>query len=657
MTKPIKIGLVGDFQSGKSTLINCLLGRSIASTGNGTATTHTTVRYLFGKEEYILYDDNVSIQIKNIKELSTLDTSKGSQEITVYVNCPLLEDFTLIDMPGLGSINRTDDIIAEDAIAKLDYAIVIATNEKSIGGIGSQLYKDICILKRYKVPYYFIMNCTKHTAKKWFPSHDDNVQIMQDNHHTLRFYKPIRYPFDDPKELIVNLHWYLFSIDKTNPNIIKNKRVFSSYGMYDESIDREAIYDASNFQLIEKIFSMDNKMYLELKKEFKQEMAKLRDEVCPVGTIQVFAFNKVPEGWLPCDGRTLDAEDYPELFNAIDFTFGGNGKTEFVIPDLRGRFVRGWDDKACIDKDRLFGSSQDDSFQGHEHKIREMEINDGQHYHHVYTNDGGSYHSKEVFKLRCPGRYHDYSIDRCMPMDEGDHKHTIPSHASTAVLDSDGDGKARIANETRPKNIALLYCIKAINSNNVKPRTIFQSEIELNNLYINDGQFTGFVALFSSFAIKDNGNVIRNRVAKVIVVDNDEITKKRCIIERDFKIGNKGVYFMKFTRVKKCEDITMVLEKVHTFGIIGDFNKWEKSVEMQLDTSRLCYYCTLKLKKGDKFKFRANNKWGSIELDGDPNNLSRIRAKDIECKESGEYEITLDIQTHPWHCILKKIGS
>ena len=45
------------------------------------------------------------------------------------------------------------------------------------------------------------------------------------------------------------------------------------------------------------LFSMDNRAYLELKNEFKEELAKLKEELCPVGTIQAFAFNNVPYGW------------------------------------------------------------------------------------------------------------------------------------------------------------------------------------------------------------------------------------------------------------------------------------------------------------------------------------------------------------------------
>jgi len=47
------------------------------------------------------------------------------------------------------------------------------------------------------------------------------------------------------------------------------------------------------------------------------------------------------EGWLLCDGRVLDKNDFPELFNAIGIAFGGDGAPNFNAPDLRGMFLRG----------------------------------------------------------------------------------------------------------------------------------------------------------------------------------------------------------------------------------------------------------------------------------------------------------------------------
>ena len=80
----------------------------------------------------------------------------------------------------------------------------------------------------------------------------------------------------------------------------------------------------------------------------------------PAGTIEYFAMAVPPAGYLKADGRAVGREIYPELYTAIGTTFGeGDGSTTFNLPDLRGEFVRGWDDGRNLDTGRLFGSRQD----------------------------------------------------------------------------------------------------------------------------------------------------------------------------------------------------------------------------------------------------------------------------------------------------------
>jgi microcystin-dependent protein len=55
-----------------------------------------------------------------------------------------------------------------------------------------------------------------------------------------------------------------------------------------------------------------------------------------IGEIRMFAFNFAPVWWIPCDGRLLPISDNGELFLLVGTTFGGDGKTNFALPDLRG---------------------------------------------------------------------------------------------------------------------------------------------------------------------------------------------------------------------------------------------------------------------------------------------------------------------------------
>lgn len=65
-------------------------------------------------------------------------------------------------------------------------------------------------------------------------------------------------------------------------------------------------------------------------------------DTLPIGAIVPFGGWDAPTGWLICDGTLLSKTDYPELFNAIGYSFGGEeGGNTFGLPDLRGRVPLG----------------------------------------------------------------------------------------------------------------------------------------------------------------------------------------------------------------------------------------------------------------------------------------------------------------------------
>ena len=56
-----------------------------------------------------------------------------------------------------------------------------------------------------------------------------------------------------------------------------------------------------------------------------------------VGQIIMFAGNFAPVGWALCQGQLLPIADNTALFNLIGTTYGGDGKSTFALPDMRGR--------------------------------------------------------------------------------------------------------------------------------------------------------------------------------------------------------------------------------------------------------------------------------------------------------------------------------
>jgi microcystin-dependent protein len=62
--------------------------------------------------------------------------------------------------------------------------------------------------------------------------------------------------------------------------------------------------------------------------------------IMPVGTVIAYGGSSEPEGWLFCDGHSVSATTYDDLFAIIGYNFGGSGDT-FYLPDLKQRFPLG----------------------------------------------------------------------------------------------------------------------------------------------------------------------------------------------------------------------------------------------------------------------------------------------------------------------------
>ncbi len=155
----------------------------------------------------------------------------------------------------------------------------------------------------------------------------------------------------------------------------------------------------------------------------------------PIGTVILTAANTPDPGWLECDGSAISRIIYPDLFNKIGTTYGvGDGSSTFNLPDLRGEFVRGWDHGKGTDSGRVIGSGQLDALQN----ITGQIITSGN------TFAGAFY-------------------------DTGVNKEGATLSGSDSVAGFDASLVARTSSETRPRNVALMYVIKAKNIASVDP--------------------------------------------------------------------------------------------------------------------------------------------------------------------------------------------
>lgn len=185
----------------------------------------------------------------------------------------------------------------------------------------------------------------------------------------------------------------------------------------------------------------------------------------PPGSIMAYGGdkNKIPDGWLLCDGAVKPVAQYQALYNAIGTQFGsGSGVGTFHLPDFRGRFLRGMDNGTGRDFDvgsRLpmnsGGLSNDNvgSVQGYATHLpvstsfSGITSTDGSHQHNLvlYTDDwfqnGGSDEALDNDAVGANGTYSKLTDAA------GAHSHTVQ-------INSGGD------NETRPINANVLYIIK-----------------------------------------------------------------------------------------------------------------------------------------------------------------------------------------------------
>lgn len=146
----------------------------------------------------------------------------------------------------------------------------------------------------------------------------------------------------------------------------------------------------------------------------------------PAGAIQYFAMMAIPAGWLEANGAAVSRTTYANLFATIGTTYGaGNGTTTFNLPDLRGTFIRGFDNGRSLDPGRVFGSTQAADNAPHTHAI-----NDPGHAHGV--TDPSHTHT-----LADPGHTHGQAAHTHGVTDPG-HAHSVMGSAVHQQYDSGG---------------------------------------------------------------------------------------------------------------------------------------------------------------------------------------------------------------------------
>lgn len=232
--------------------------------------------------------------------------------------------------------------------------------------------------------------------------------------------------------------------------------------------DRFVIGDSEDSGILKRI------SWLAVKTAIK---AFLADFLTPTGAMITMTSNSAPSGYLKANGASVSRATYAALWafaqasGNLALTQGsktagqygpGDGATTFTIPDLRGEFVRGWDDGRGVDSGRNFASDQADDLKAHTHTG--SAVSGGAHTHSGSTNSAGA-HTHGVDIATGPSGMGGFPVEfnpagtQYPTSSAGAHSHTVTidsggAHSHTLSINNTGGA------ETRPRNIALLRCIK-----------------------------------------------------------------------------------------------------------------------------------------------------------------------------------------------------
>jgi microcystin-dependent protein len=159
---------------------------------------------------------------------------------------------------------------------------------------------------------------------------------------------------------------------------------------------------------------------------------QFREDDKPTGTIIATALTSAPEGYLECNGANVNRTTHERLFADIGVIYGnGDGSTTFTLPDYRGRFLRGYDNTAGTDPDAASRTNRGDGTTGDAVGTKqEDELKS--HRHDMGRHTGAS----SFYRLSWAQRF--------------------SASPDTTAQPTDYTG----GNETRPKNINVMYCIK-----------------------------------------------------------------------------------------------------------------------------------------------------------------------------------------------------
>lgn len=158
LQEPMKVAIIGQFSSGKSTFLNALLGQSILPSGI-TPITAKVCHIVYGADYALeITYKNAKVATKPIAYLAQVDESENAKIAfyTLYAPLELLKTIHFLDTPGFNSLNQSDTDTTNDVLENVDGIIWLTL----IDNVGKQSEKDVILshIKRYASKSLCVLN-------------------------------------------------------------------------------------------------------------------------------------------------------------------------------------------------------------------------------------------------------------------------------------------------------------------------------------------------------------------------------------------------------------------------------------------------------------------------------------------------------------------
>lgn len=239
----------------------------------------------------------------------------------------------------------------------------------------------------------------------------------------------------------------------------------------------------------------------------------------PVGSMIGFPVDKVVPGFLELDGSVKSVATYPDLATFLGGAFnkGDEGAGNFRLPESRGEFLRGWDHGLGVDAGRAIGSYQFDALQN---IVGNIAADPGGNYQFLGEGDmvatgafGVTYRTTAGITDAVAGKM-------------------------GASINFDASRTVRTSTETRGRNLAVMWCIKAwnapINQGNIDVAALANEVEKTRNLSI-QGAYRGI-----QISATGVGSIISARVEQVIVKDGAGVARRISSLSAAINLATVG---------------------------------------------------------------------------------------------------------------------